>query len=67
MLPLFSLFLIAAPADSPVKTGFVEAKHVNKDKSESPYVVFVPHGYTPKKDWPVILFLHGSGEIKGGE
>jgi len=29
---------------------------------EHKYVVFVPPGYTPKKKWPVILFLHGAGE-----
>lgn len=27
-----------------------------------PYVVFVPRGYTPEKNWPLIVFLHGSGE-----
>lgn len=26
------------------------------------YQIFVPQGYTPTKSWPVILFLHGSGE-----
>ena len=26
------------------------------------YQIFVPHDYTPKKKWPVILFLHGAGE-----
>jgi len=60
--------LIAAPAfaqDKP-RTGFVDAKFKNKDGSESPYVVFVPHSYDPEKQLPVILFLHGSGETKGG-
>lgn len=26
------------------------------------YQVFVPDGWTAKRDWPVVLFLHGSGE-----
>ena len=26
------------------------------------YRVFVPKGWTKKKKWPVILFLHGAGE-----
>ena len=26
------------------------------------YVVYVPHNYDARKSWPVILFLHGSGE-----
>src|SRR5205085_2380746 len=30
----------------------------------SPYVVFVPHDYDGKKEYPVILFLHGAGETK---
>jgi predicted peptidase len=32
-----------------------------RDGVESKYVVFVPHGYTPEKSYPVVLFLHGSG------
>ena len=26
------------------------------------YQVYLPDGYTPKKAWPIALFLHGSGE-----
>jgi len=26
------------------------------------YQIFIPHDYTPSRSWPVILFLHGSGE-----
>ena len=44
-----------------VQRGFVD--QVYQDESgEHKYVVFVPHDYTPEKQWPVILFLHGSGE-----
>jgi len=49
-----------------VKTGFVEAVHKDKDGSESKYVVFVPHAYKADTEFPVILFLHGAGETKGG-
>jgi len=27
-----------------------------------PFQVFVPRDWTPDRDWPVVLFLHGSGE-----
>ena len=27
-----------------------------------PYAVYVPRGYDPSRAWPLILFLHGSGE-----
>lgn len=26
------------------------------------YAVFVPQNYTPRRTWPVVLFLHGAGE-----
>lgn len=38
--------------------GFVNKTHVDGAK----YVVFVPHDYNAGKEYPVILFLHGSGE-----
>ncbi len=49
------------------KTGFIDAVHKNADGSESPYVVFVPHDYDGTKPYPIILFLHGAGETKGGK
>lgn len=48
------------------KTGFLKKNFKNADGSESPYVVFVPHNYDGTKEYPVILFLHGAGETKGG-
>ena len=55
-----------ARANEPAKAGFLKKTFKNADGSESPYVVFVPHGYDGTKQYPVILFLHGSGETKGG-
>ena len=78
MLRLFASGLLAAasvaalaaasPArpDDPAKTGFLKKTFKNADGTESPYVVFVPHGYDGTKDYPVVMFLHGSGETKGG-
>ncbi len=57
---------LALPAHAGEKTGFVNAVHKDKDGKEVPYVVFVPHDYKGDKDYPVILFLHGAGETKGG-
>src|SRR5262245_55425502 len=61
-----SVVAFALPAFAETKTGFVEKSHKNSDGSASPYVVFVPHDYDGKKEVPVILFLHGAGETKGG-
>lgn len=38
------------------------------DNSKRNYFVFLPKGYhsQPKKDWPVMLFLHGNGERGNG-
>ena len=41
--------------------GFVDRVY-RDDAGEHKYVVFVPHDYTPDKEWPVLLFLHGAGE-----
>jgi predicted peptidase len=56
---------LALSADSKA-TGFVDKTFKNADGTTSPYVVFVPKDYDGTKDYPVILFLHGSGESKGG-
>lgn len=64
------LFAVAAPpapaADEKPKTGFVDKTFKNADDTTSPYVVFVPTGYDGTKAYPTMLFLHGSGETKGG-
>lgn len=70
MFRLLAMTLVAgiampAVADTP-KTGFVDKVFRNVDGHESPYVVFVPHAYDGSQAVPVILFLHGAGETKGG-
>jgi predicted peptidase len=61
-LAVAAVLALSASADD--KHGFVKKTHKNADGSESPYVVFVPHGYDGTKEYPVILFLHGAGETK---
>jgi predicted peptidase len=56
------LALLAAPRlSSAVETGFIN-RTVEEAGKTMPYVVYVPRDYTDRKRWPVILFLHGSGE-----
>ncbi|MFO0837563.1 MAG: alpha/beta hydrolase-fold protein [Phycisphaerae bacterium] len=45
-------------------SGFLY-RRVAYENREYPYCVFVPPAYTPERAWPVILFMHGSGE--GGD
>ncbi|HEV3385075.1 MAG TPA: dienelactone hydrolase family protein [Gemmata sp.] len=61
----FFLPTVCLAAGKPA-TGFVDKSFLNADCSRSPYVVFVPRDYDGTKEYPVILFLHGSGETKGG-
>jgi len=46
---------------TPAATGFLY-KSLALDNETYAYCVFVPPDYTPERAWPVILFLHGSGE-----
>ena len=57
------LFLVAAlPAFArKADTGFLD-RTVSSDGTTYRYQVFVPNNWTKKQKWPVILFLHGSGE-----
>ncbi len=47
-------------------TGFLEKTYRDKDGNEIKYVVFVPADYKGDNPYPLILFLHGAGETKGG-
>jgi len=62
-LALFLIPALAVAADT--KTGFLTKTHKNADGTTSDYVVFVPHTYDGSKEFPIVLFLHGSGETKG--
>ena len=50
----------AAPA-LPVSTGFL-FRSLPTDRGALPYVLYVPRTYDPTRRWPLIVFLHGSGE-----
>jgi predicted peptidase len=45
----------------PRETGFLN-RTVTVHGREYPYTVYVPRDFDPARKWPVILFLHGSGE-----
>jgi predicted peptidase len=63
------LTLLAGPLaafGAETQTGFVTKEFKNADDTTSKYVVFVPAAYDGKTEYPVILFLHGAGETKGG-
>lgn len=52
----------AEPASAPAPaTGFL-FKTIRIESETYAYCVYVPPNYTSEKAWPVILFLHGSGE-----
>lgn len=42
--------------------GYFVGKTVASGTYSIPYAVYLPQGYTAKKQWPVILFLSGVGE-----
>jgi predicted peptidase len=55
-------YLVPARADEKDGHGFLHRVIKDPDGKESKYVVFVPWDYKGDKPYPVILFLHGSGE-----
>jgi predicted peptidase len=71
LLALMSAGLIGNTAvradDAKVEHGFVDRVHKDADGKEVKYVLFVPHDYKGDTPYPVILFLHGAGETKGGQ
>jgi predicted peptidase len=58
-------FAAPAAAEAP-KTGFIDKVYKAPDGKEIGYTLFVPLDYKAEKAYPVILFLHGAGETKGG-
>lgn len=61
LLPLFLLLLQACSSTRMHETGFLDRK-VTLDGVSYPYSVYVPRNWTPERAWPVVMFLHGSGE-----
>ncbi|HEX8087523.1 MAG TPA: prolyl oligopeptidase family serine peptidase [Blastocatellia bacterium] len=61
-LALFSaLTLTSAPRSRERDTGFLD-RTIKVGGDSYRYQVYVPAGWSKKKKWPVILFLHGAGE-----
>ena len=63
---MWGVLSLHSPAADEPKTGFLKRVHKDADGKEAKYVLFVPHAYKGDKPYPVILFLHGSGERVGG-
>ena len=53
--------VVAAPTDA-AKVPFADRQVDTIDGKTAAYQVFVPKHWDASKKWPVILFLHGSGE-----
>lgn len=53
---------IGVEKDMTHTTNGFYAFRTNVDGDSWPSVVYVPAGYTPDKEWPLIVFLHGMGE-----
>ena len=51
------MILAPALAQAQTETGFIAKTHEG-----AKYKIFVPHDYKGDKEYPLILFLHGSGE-----
>jgi len=51
----------SSAGEVPAQTGFLYRTLTFQAQTYA-YCVYVPPEYTPAKPWPVILFLHGSGE-----
>ena len=55
------LWLLIASVSPAAETGFLN-RTIAVDGVDHRYVVYVPRGFNAATQWPVILFLHGSGE-----
>jgi predicted peptidase len=59
---LFLCLFVRLPAhEKKHETGFLD-RSVTLQGVHYKYQVFVPEDWTPRRKWPVILFLHGAGE-----
>ena len=57
--------LASGPRGSRQDTGFLN-RTLDLNGTLHRYVVYLPENWSPNQSWPVILFLHGSGE-RGSE
>ena len=62
VLALFSIVMFGAVAAfARVQTGFLD-RTISVSSKSYRYEVYIPANFRSKKNWPVILFLHGAGE-----
>jgi len=63
--------LTAAAASAATKSAGPELRRVAyrsaRTGAERDYFVYLPPGHATRKDWPVMLFLHGNGERGDGK
>ncbi len=60
LLALAALIAVPASARKP-ETGFLD-RTLSLHSASYKYQVYLPENWSPKKSWPIILFLHGAGE-----
>lgn len=60
-LIFFIFFYLKISPARIAETGFL-SRTVTVNGTTYRYQVYVPADFTPKKKWPVVLFLHGAGE-----
>jgi predicted peptidase len=60
-LLLLNVAVFSCRTVTPHETGFL-LRSVTVHGSSYPYSVYVPRAFDSSRSWPVILFLHGSGE-----
>jgi len=66
LLALLAFVPASSLAAADAKTGFIDKVFKDADGAEHKYVVYVPANHSADKPSPIMLFLHGSGETKGG-
>lgn len=58
LIAAFAAFCLAAGEDK----GFLDLEYKDEKGKAYKYVLFVPHDYKAEKEYPLMVFLHGSGE-----
>jgi predicted peptidase len=62
MATLSIVLLLTWPGRARQDGDIFQSRSIKLGSVEYQYRVFAPKGWTKKKTWPVILFLHGAGE-----